>query len=407
MSTPASAPATPPAATPAPSISDKISAAFSKPTSAPATPAPAPKPSSADPGLPKTAPSATPPVEAKPAAAEPAAKPAPTLLPKKSAAPATPPAAEPAADPFESFTLPETATPESKSQFTELKRISREQAKRLKELEAKTTSPVVPAPEVEKLRAEHKAALDRLALLDLQSHPDFKRQYHEPKTKALAEVNEILAFAGKEGVDLAGLLTKDRKAFSAAVTELTKELNPMDATSVQSALRQAFQVTQEEKAALSKSGELHQRMQQQAEAQAKQAFEEVSANLGPVGEFMVTLDVPEGATADERAEIETYNAAVSNMRQRVEQKVFGPTNEKSMALMGWKSEAVDFLVNYGIPRMERTYAQVVAERDAMARELQALKGAKGSGPVAGDPNSSAASTKKSTEQMVAETFARR
>ncbi len=355
----------------------------------------------------------TPPTPAAPVATDPKAaatppveppKPEPkSLLPRKTATPKVETPAPAGDDPFEKFALPDTAPEEQKGQFTELKRIAREQKQRLKELEGKVNAPVVPTAELEKLRAEHKAAMDRIAVLDLQSHPDFKRQFQEPKTKALAEVNEILTYSGKEGVDLAGLLGKDRKAFSAAVTEMTKDLNPMDATTVQTALRDAYRLTGEEKAALANSGELRTKMQQQAESQTRQVFDEVSANLGPIGEFLVTLDVPDGATAEEKQEIADYNQSVTGIKSHVEKTVFGPTNEKSMAVLGWKAGTLDFLLNKGIPRMEKTYASVLSENEALRRELAAVKGVKGGGPISGDPGKGGGA-KKTNDQLVAEAF---
>lgn len=375
--------------TPIPSVESKVAAAFK-------TEPPPPMPKAPTPPAPKAPEAKVDPVKADPPKAP------PTLLPKKT--PPAPPAPE--ADPFEKFSLPETAPEEQRSQFTELKRISREQHKRIKEFETKANAPAVPTAELEKLRTEHKAALDRLAVVDLQSHPDFKRQFHEPKSKALAEVAEILTYSGKEGVDLPSLLAMDRKSFSNKVTELTKDLNPMDATSVQSALRTAYGLSVDEKSALSKAGELSTKLQQQSEAQARQAFDEVSSNLGPLGEFLVTLDVPDGATAEEKTEIEDYNRSVSGIRQNVEQTVFGKTNEKSMAVLGWKGATLDFLLSKGIPRMEKNYSALVESHNALAAELAAIKGAKGSGPIAGDP-SKGGGTAQTTEQMVAAAFGKK
>src|SRR4029079_2674225 len=122
--------------------------------------------------------------------------------------------------------------------------------------------------EVERLKAEHKALSDKMALIDVASTPDFQRQYTLPKTKAVAEASEVLAYSGKEGVDVNALLGKDRKNFSAAVAELTKDLNPMDATTVQTALRDAYRISTEEKAALANSSQLREQIRQRTEAQA-------------------------------------------------------------------------------------------------------------------------------------------
>lgn len=387
MSTTATPPAAPPVA-PKPTTPDLIKAAFVDQMKSPAPAVLPPKPGE------------TPP--AKPAAVEPVKPPTPSLLPKKQAPVAKTEPAPAGDDPFEKFSLPDTAPEEQRSQFTELKRISRDQHKRIKEYETKLNAPAVPTAEVEKLRSEHKAALDRLAIVDLKAHPDFRRQFEEPKMKAVAEVAEVLGFNNKT-TDIEGLLSKDRKTFNAAVADLTKDLNSMDATSVQTALRQAYQLSQDEKTHLSKAGELHQQMRQQEEARARQAFAEVSDNLGPVGEFLATLDTPDGATAEEKAEIESYNTAVTGLRSQVEKTAFGRQDEKGMAQLAWKGGILDLMLSHAFPRMDRMYQAAIAERNAFAEELAGVKAAKGVGTISGDPTKGG-DGKKSTDQLVASAY---
>ncbi len=392
----------PGAPAPIATVGELIGKAFDKP--APPAPEVVRAPAASVPIAPTPTPAPAP-AAAKPAEApaEPVVSPK-SLLPKKTAAKAPEsPAASAAPDEFDRFTLPDTASDEQKSHFTELKRISREQKAKLKELESKVNAPSTPTAEVERLRAEHKAATDRLAQLDLKSHPEFQRQYALPKTAAVTEAAQILTDWGKTGVDLEGLLGKSRKDFSTAVADLTKDLNPMDATLVQTRMNDAFRIAGEERTALANGTQLRERINQQTEAQARQTFAEVSDNLGPMGEFLVTLDTPDGANEAERQEIATYNQAVSGLRQNVEKTVFGPTNEKQMAMLARKGGTLDFILQHAVPRMERTYASLVQEHAAMARELAALKGTKGSGPLTGDPTKGGAQ-KQSTEDMIAATF---
>lgn len=392
-------------AAPSPSVADRIASTYEKP--APLPPEQVRPPSSMPTKAHTPAPEAPKPPEPVKATEKPAEVPAApkTLLPKKSAVkPAEQPKEGPA-DEFDRFQLPATASEEHQSQFTELKRVSRDQRAKLKELEARVNAPTTPTAEVERLRAEHKSATDRLAQLDLQSHPDFQRQFVHPKTKAIAEVSEILAYSGKEGFDVNGLLGKDRKNFSASVAELTKDLNPMDATTVQTALRDAYRIAGEEKAALANSSTLRDQIRQQTEAQARQAFAEVSDNLGAVGDFLVAVETSEGATAEEKAADALYNQNIAGLRQRVEKTVFGPTDEKKMSLLAWKAGVLDHLTEQGVPRMERAYQTLVQEHAAMAKELAALKGTRGSGPVAGDPSKNGGN-KQSTEDMIAQTYRR-
>ena len=83
--------------------------------------------------------------------------------------------------------------------------------------------------------------------------------------------------------------------------------------------------------------------------------------------------------------------------------MFGKTDERGLATLGWKGATLDFLLSHGVPRMEKEFSRVVAERNAFAKELAAVRAAKGSGPIAGDPGKSG-EAKKTTEQMIAEAY---
>lgn len=357
-----------------PDVSAAAAKAFAEP-SAPPTPEPAKAEAPAIPA--KT--------EAK--------APPPSLLPKKTVKPDTTPA-EPApeADPFEKFSLPDNSPPEKVSQFTELKRIAREEAKQRKQLTAeiealkKQPPTVANTAELDRLKAERQELLDKLAVVDLKSHPDFKRQYDIPRTEALAAAKEVLDFSSKGDIDLAALLTKPLKDFNATVSELTKEMDPMSANTVQMELRRAYKLSVDEKNALAKSGELSTQLQQKAQAQSRQAFEEVAKNLGPMGEFLEPLEADEGASAEEKAEVESYNQAVSTIRQQAEQAVFGRMDEKSMAMLAFKAATLDHMMTRGVPRMNKTYEQLLQSHQALTNELAAIKGKKSPGAPVGVPS---------------------
>ena len=228
--------------------------------------------------------------------------------------------------------------------------------------------------DVEKLRGEHKTALDRLAVLDLKNHPDFTRQYTEPKAKALVEASEVLTYNNKTSLDPA-ILEKPMKEFNAAVAEATKDLNSMDANIVQSAMRSAYKLANEEKSALAKAGELRSGIEAKDAQQRTQAFEKVYGNLG-FENLITAKEAPAEATAEQRAQVAEYNAALSQTRSMAEKNAFGRLSPEDAATVATKAAYLDVMVKHVVPVLEKGYSAVVAERNALAKELQAIRGLK-------------------------------
>lgn len=259
--------------------------------------------------------------------------------------------------------------------------------------------------EIERLKTEHKAALDRLAVLDLQNHPDFTRQYVEPKKKALTEATEVLQYNGKESVDVSLLLSKNPKDFAAAVSEITKDMNQMDATTVQTSLRSAYKLSAEEKSALSKGSELQQQIQQREAMKAKQAFEETFSQFGPKDLLIEAVEIPDDATPEEKAEIETMNREFSSVKQTAESLAFGKLDEKGVARIALEASLYRAQMKGLIPRMNTEYQKVVRERNQLADELKSIRASKGSGQFTGDSGGRGnAPSNETPEQMATRMF---
>lgn len=342
----------------------------------------------------KPAEAAKPAETAKPADVAPAdAKPAdaktekPSVFDKMKKPETAKPAETPAEDPVDKWELPQGANEKTVTDFKNLRTEAKnrllkatEWEKKYNELNTqfetqKKTAPVV-SSETEALRTQLKEAHDKLAVFDIKSHPDFVKQFTEPKSKALAEANEVLAYSGKDGKDLSMLLSKPLKEFNAAVAEMTKDMNSMDAQTVQNALRSAHRLTIEEGNALSKSSELSQQLASRAAANAQKAFESVAKELGPVGDFLSTIDIPDGISPEEKSALESYNQAVAQVRPNAEKIAFGKVDERGMAQTAFKAATMDFLIQHTIPRMEHEYRQIIDLVKSQNEELVALRGNK-------------------------------
>ncbi len=343
-------------------------------SNSPATPVVAPQKAE-----PTPQPTVTPATPAKPATP----KHEPIIKPKEEAAPPTQDLPE------DKLQIPANASPEAVKNFaqykTSMKEILAAERKARADAEARlnvrTTASPAEAAEVERIKAEHKSALDRLAILDLQNHPDFTRQYTQPKKAALAVASEVLAYNGKEGVELAALLAKPMKDFNAAVSEFTKDMNSADAATVATSLREARGLHAKESEALSKSGELHQQLQAKAAAEQKAAFEAVSAEVIPA---FAKREVTAEMTPEQKASAEAYNKSVDGLRTRAEARAFGKVTERDVATLAYKEQAFEHMITHAIPTLEAHIGSQNAIIAELSEQLAAVKGTRSPGALAGD-----------------------
>ena len=252
--------------------------------------------------------------------------------------------------------------------------------------------------EQERLRAEHKAMADRLALVDLKNHPDYVRQYEVPKTAALAEAKEVLDY-NEIPANLESLMGKSMKDFSAEVSKLTKDLNSMDATAVQTSLRNAWKINNDATSALSKSQELAKALSEKSAHAQKQAVEKVWGTFKEAESILAKRPVPEGATPEELAEIASYNEGVQGLRSNYERNAFGRMTEEETAKMALKATTFDFIQTHGAKMMERAYKGMEARALAAEKQLNDLKAARSPGNMGGDPQKASATAPKTFEEV--------
>lgn len=295
------------------------------------------------------------------------------------------------ADPIDAWKLPENASAESVKNFGEIRaeakaRKQREQEALAKvaDLESQLTTYRNANPAdvaaTEQLKAQLKEAHDRLAVLDLKSHPDFVRQYVEPINGALAEAREVIQYNTKDGdpiPDLGGLLAKGPKEFNAEVAKLTKDMNSVDANIVITSLRTAHKLNAKQGEVLSKSGELATQLQQKSAQQAKAAFEAVSKDLGPSNDFLQPLEIVDGLSPEDKTAAEQYNASLASVRINAEKLAFGRVDERGVATMAFKAATLDHMLTHTVPRVQgefRKLAQMVAEQNEVIKQLRGGKG---------------------------------
>jgi hypothetical protein len=384
IAAPPAAPAKPaavtPAATPPVTPPAKVAAPVAPATTTPATP---PKPApSLDDGLKalseKTFAAPVVPPVVEPKVVPPVAAQADVVPPKTDAV------IPPGKDPFDHIAAPEGMTEKSLSGWRALKKEASEKVsaaeKRYNDAVAQldTYKKATPADTAEaaRLKAELKETQDRLAVFDLKSHPDFARQYSEPKKAALKEASEIVAYNGKEGVNLAAILDKPLKDFNAEVSELTKDMNGMDATTVQSALRSAYKIANDERGALGKASELKQQLEAKSAQAARQAFDETRTEFTSQ---VPELQVPEGASEEKIAEITGYNKARADALAEAEQYAFGKMSEKDVARIAQQAAGLKVVAKHIIPSLQRDLSRSNELVKELTAELAAIKKGKSPG----------------------------
>ena len=305
--------------------------------------------------------------------------------------------------------LGEKASDNARTNFAKLREVAKQERlakaaleKQLADLKAQQETLAKAAPqdtaEQERLRAEHKAMADRLALVDLKNHPDYVRQYEVPKTAALAEAKEVLDY-NEIPANLESLMGKSLKEFSAEVSKLTKDMNSMDATAVQTSLRNAWKINNDAASALSKSQELAKALSEKAAHAQKQAVEKVWGTFKEAESILAKRPVPEGATPEELAEITSYNEAVRGLRSNYERNAFGRMTEEETARMALKATTFDFIQTHGVRMMDRAYKSMEARAVAAEKQLAELKAARSPGNMGGDPQKATATTPKSFEEL--------
>lgn len=285
--------------------------------------------------------------------------------------------------------LPEPKTEEAKAGWKELKTMAKTLRNEKLALETQIAelkkAPATPdnSTEIEQLRAEHKKLLDEVLVTKLERHPDFVRQYSEPKKKAISTAAEVMGYQTKplDTAELPALLGKPLKDFNAAVSEITKEMNSGDAATVAMSLRQARDIHGQEQAALAQAGTVHSQLQQKAQQAQKQAFESVSADVIPNFQSRPIADT---MTAEEKNEATAYNQSIAGLKGAAESIAFGKLGERDVANLAYKGAALDHMVRHALPYIQKRDAaqrQMIADLTA---QVAAFKGGKAPAP-GGDP----------------------
>jgi len=342
----------------------------------------------------------------------------PTLFPKKTDTAATPPnksvqttETTPASGnpkspiqnpklehPEDKLELTPESKPETKAQFDTLKTTAKQLRADLAARDAElatlrkqneTRSAATPADQADhaRLLAEHQALKDRLALQDIQSHPDYIAQYIAPRDAALNEAATLLKENGLESPDMHALLAKPRAEFGKAVSELAETLPEFDRATFIDAMRTAHKKAADARAANEKSSELNATLRARTAQRQRDTVDTVwREKLGPATQFLEQLQTDDKATPEQKQEAATYNAAIAKVRSDYETAALGQITDEQAAILSGKAATFDFLLTPGLPRVERMYQTLAEENDALRAENETLRGARSPGQFTDSPS---------------------
>lgn len=262
----------------------------------------------------------------------------------------------------------------AKAVRAELKRQVEEKAQALAKYEADLAQyrQLLPNPaDAERVLKEHKEFSEHVALHNFKDHPDYKRQFVEPKNKILAEANAILGMNEVQGVDLAAILAKPRNEQAKALSEIESKMNSYDAAELRLHFRELRKLQDSEAEAIKNKDTIAQQFQQQAEARQRQAFEEV-VKTENVGNLYRPWEIPDDAEPQEREAMEAFNRALPEVRKTAEKYAFSVADEKTAASVAAKAANYDFLQRHALPLMAADYKRLKEVNAMMAKQLEEL-----------------------------------
>lgn len=299
-----------------------------------------------------------------------------------------PPAVSPAKVdlPEDKLELDPKSSPVARENFKVLKGVAKAQRERADaaerqagELRAKIDAAAkLPAAatnnvEFDKLKAEHKALSDRLLLLDTKNHPVFQQQYVKPRNDALAAATELLKANGKEA-DLAALIEKPRGEIGKALAELLKDVNPFDQTEISNGVQTAYRLAQGEKQALANAVQINGALRQHDSGTQVQAFETVFDKISAgVTEMLDPVEIPATASAEARAGIEGYNAAIAGLRANARQIATGAASYETIAEAATKAAAFDLHAKHVMPRLAMEFAAMQDVVRQLTKEVEGYR----------------------------------
>ena len=282
--------------------------------------------------------------------------------------------------------LVEPKDEKAKAGWNELKTIAnsaRDEAAKyraeVEELKAKqTVDPAAHAAtdeRVKELETLNEQMSSRLKLLDLQSHPDFQKEFVMPREAKLKEMQSYV----DEEVPLGAILQLPPKEFAAKISEVASEMDDFAKTQLYTMARDYRNLSVKANEALKNVDTTSESFAAANKAQSKQVFDQVAAQYSQSNMF-IPQEIPDDATPELKAKLEAYNAGYQSIGQEAENMAFGQVDQVGVAKMAHEAALYRFVMKHGLPRLGSVVGDQLKTATARVKELEAkIAGIKANG----------------------------
>ena len=214
--------------------------------------------------------------------------------------------------------------------------------------------------------AQTKTLSDRLKIFDVQGHPDFQREFVQPRQLALAAAAETLKVEGVEA-DLTRLFSLKGKAFNEEASKISGKLTDFSQADFIAQLRKVQQLDAAAAATIANADQFREQKSKEFQSRIRGVYDEVTKVHAAT---FVPAVIPETATPEQRAVDEAWNKALVDRGVAAERYAFSNASEAQVAEVAHKAASYDLLVSQGIPRIAKLANVKIANLQA---ELKAAK----------------------------------
>ena len=220
---------------------------------------------------------------------------------------------------------------------------------------------------IRELEDQNKQMSERLKTVDLKSHPEFEAQYTIPEKQAIEKAKAVLTNDEIDDVDLDELLSLKGREFNKGLSELTDRMTKLAANRFVAQIDKIVDIRSAAEEATKGASEFLATADKRTAAAQRAAFDKVSAKYDS---GLGVLEIPEGASDEDRSSIESYNADLASLTEKAAQSVFSAGSNEAISEMAIKAELGTFLVSHTIPRLEAMAGKTIADRDAKISTLE-------------------------------------
>lgn len=268
----------------------------------------------------------------------------------------------------------ESLSPENQVNFRNMRaelKAARDELSRFK----KSGAPA--SEESEQLKKQVQELSDRLRVVDLQNHPDYQEQFVKPANAIRSEIQEILKAQDIDGLDIDEIIGKEGIEFAKALSSASDEMSGYFQRKFESAMESLQGIEAKRKSALDKSGQLMEGLIQKSEQERQQIFNKVYEGMKEqAGQFLQGVEIPEGASDEERKEIEAYNDELKTIQSDALKMATAPASAEDVASSAIKARLFDLQARHVIPRIEKEFRDLVTLNRQLSQKLKSMQGIK-------------------------------